>query len=154
MTRPLKWESVQLDDWYFEEQHDGIHWIEYKNKIISDNFTLISAKKDENGYPVVLIKKTSGFIFLRLTQYASYWNIDPSIVTQNVLVLGEWAKKNGKFKITTRMKKITLLILFFSFKIDKKTINKCKEKTSVSIEIASFKSIYYFVGFKSIILLE
>lgn len=101
MTRPLKWESVQLDDWYFEEQHDGIHWIEYKNKRISDNFTLISAKKDENGYPVVLIRKTSRFIFLRLTQYASYWHIDPNMITQNELVLGEWAKKNGRFKIIT-----------------------------------------------------
>lgn len=54
---PLKWKSENSNEWFFEKQSDGRSWIEYKNKKVWLEFREISISKDDDGYPIVILKK-------------------------------------------------------------------------------------------------
>lgn len=65
---PTKFQSLFMDDVYFEKQKDGTTWLSYYNKRVNENFTQIFAEKDSFGSFVVVLKVVNRKLFVRLTE--------------------------------------------------------------------------------------
>lgn len=63
---PLRWQSDNWEDLYFERQKDGISWERHDMNRVS-NYSQISIESDSNGDLVVTLKKKKSTNLRRLS---------------------------------------------------------------------------------------
>ena len=103
MAKPWRWQSDQLDGWYYEKQENSNTWIEYKNNTVWTNFTLIFSDTDYDGLPVVVLRKHESYInsIIKLTEGIAYWDktqlTEQFKINQNEFKYGHWVKKTSSY---------------------------------------------------------
>lgn len=96
MTLPLKWIGDQWIDWYYEKQDDGLIWIEKYEKKIWDVYVQTSIHNDENGYPVVVLRRRNDTRVIKLTEGVNYWSNQLNFINAIRHTSGFWSKKESK----------------------------------------------------------
>lgn len=90
---PLKWQSHEWRNWYFEKKNNSKVWFEIVGNRTWSELLELSIESDANGDPIVYFEKQNDTIGIKLFQGGVCFYNDSLGACQSDIAKGYWTKK-------------------------------------------------------------